>query len=185
MLANFKRTTQVSMLISALAVGAVGAIGVAGIAHAAPNFEHVFDSPYNQLLLTNKTATPASGTYDNAVKPVNVTIQNEGAFTNVFAPSFLNSTGNVIHTAQAAPNAGTPRPVLQVIAVQADYNTLDKLLPTPVMAMANGYHVKSQSAGACRALDARLDRQHLSLRKEHAILAHHGCGISSTGSFES
>ena len=185
MLANFKRTAQVSLLISAFAIGAIGAFGVAGIAHAAPNFERVFESPYTASLLANKLATPASGNYDSAVKPVKITMQNEGAFTNVFAPNFLNSTGNVIRTAQVGPNTGAPHSVLQVIAVHADYNTLDKLLPTPVMAMSNGYHAKSQSVAACRALDARLDRRHLPSLKEHAILAHHGCGIRSTGSTES
>ncbi len=185
MLANFTRTTQISMFLSALAIGAVGAIGVAGIAYAAPNFEHALESPYTELLLAHKTATPASGNYDDAVQPVKIAMQNEGAFTNVISPSFLNSTGNVIHTAQAGPVIGTPRPVLQVIAVHADYKTLGKLFPTPVMAMANGYHVNSQSAATCRALDARLDRRHLPSLKEHAILAHYGCGIRSTGSIES
>ena len=185
MLANFKRTTQVSILKLALAIGAVGTIGVAGIAHAAPNFERVFDSPYTQLLLAHKTATPASGNYDSAVQPVKIAMQNEGAFTNVFAPSFLNSTGNVIHTTQAGPINGAPRPVLQVIAVNADYNTLGKLLPTPIMAMANGNHAKIKSAAACRGLDARLDKRHLPLLKEHAILTRYGCGIRSTGSNES
>jgi hypothetical protein len=108
MLANFKRTIQVSVLLSALAASAVGAVGVAGIAYAAPNFERVFESPYSQLLLAHKSATPASGNYDNAVQPVKISMQNEGAFTNVIAPSFPNSTGNVIRTAQSRSEQRCP-----------------------------------------------------------------------------
>jgi hypothetical protein len=185
MLANFKRTIQVSVLLSALAASAVGAVGVAGIAYAAPNFERVFESPYSQLLLAHKSATPASGNYDNAVQPVKISMQNEGALTNVIAPSFPNSTGNVLYTAQTGTINGAPRPVLHVIAVNADYNTLGKLFPTPAMAVGNGNHAKIKSAAVCRALDARLDKRHLPILRERAILAHHGCGIRSTGSIES
>ena len=105
MLANFKRTTQVSVLLSALAASAVGAVGVAGIAYAAPNFERVFESHYSQLLLAHKSATPASGNYDNAVQPVKIAMQNEGAFTNV-CPKFSEFNGKChTHSAKSVRTA--------------------------------------------------------------------------------
>ena len=122
---------------------------------------------------------------DYDVQPVKFAMQDVGEFTNVLPPKFLDSAGKVIHAAQVEPIISAPRPALSVVAAQADYRTLAKLFPTPVMAMANGNHVKIPSAATCRALDAKLDRRHLPSLREHAILAHHGCGIRSTGSIES
>lgn len=122
---------------------------------------------------------------DYQAPPVKFAMQDVGEFTNVLPPKFLNSAGNVIHTAQSASANGTASQELQVSTVQPDYNTLSKLLPTPVMAMDNGHHVTRKSVAVCRALDAKLDRRHVPSLKEHAILARHGCGIRSTGSIES
>jgi hypothetical protein len=200
--------------VAVCAVGFVGAVGVAQAAPDFQNIfdgpykplalaKEVATSVSGNIGMTAKSKQYASedvseftdahqtkmpealAAIDYDAQDVKFAMQDAGEFTNVLPPKFLDSAGNVIHTAQAKPIIGAPSPAVPVVAIQADHRTLAELFPTPVMAMPNGNHLKIQSTATCRALDAKLDRRHLPSLREHAILAHHGCGIRSTGSIES
>lgn len=184
MLANFKKSILVSVFASTVAVCAVGFVGAVGIAQAAPDFQNVFDGSYKPLLVVNKTATPASDNFSMTAKSKPYAIEDVSEFTDAYQSKMPEALAAIDYNVPSAVLNST-HSVSRVISVPADYNALGDFLPPPVMAMANSYHVKMQSAAVCRALDAKLDRRHLPSLKEHAILARHGCGIRSAGSIES
>lgn len=184
MLANFNKSMRVSILISAIAVGAVCVAGAVGIVQAVPEFNRVFDTDSTPPLLAHSAATLASGYFGTAVKPARYAMQDVNEFTDGYQSKMPAALAEIDYEAPSAALNPT-RSAPQVIAAQADYKTMDRLLPTPVIIVNSVYHLKMQLTAAYRAIDARLDEQHLPSFKEHAILAHHECGISSTGSIES
>lgn len=184
MLAKFKKAILVSVFASTVAVCAAGSLGAVGIAQAAPDFQNAFDGPYKPLLLANTAATPASGIVGITTKSKPYAIEDVSEFTDTYQSKMPEALAAIDH--EAPPAVRNPTlPVPRVISTPANQNTLGDFLPPPVMAMANSYHVKMQSAAACRAFDAKLDKRRIPSFKGHAILAHHGCGIRSTGSIES
>jgi hypothetical protein len=185
MLENYGRPIKTSILISALVIGAIGIASAIGIAEAAPDLGNSAYWSVNPLLLVKNAADPAGGHFNNVMPPRKLAMQNVSEFTHVGPPSFLSATGKFLPAALAINNPTSQSSSLRAISEETAHKSLTQNESLPIMLLEVIYQAMQPSAGSCKTLDAKLDRQHLPSVGENAILAKHGCGINSTRSTES
>jgi hypothetical protein len=174
-----------------------GTIASSFRAEAAPDFRHVFDHNGGQMAsipqIPKNVADPGAGHYTailessiastasaNTKLPAQIAMQDTGAFTNVFPPSFLSVDGTV-KTASKPWLAEAGAADNPFVIDSAEYSSrmhdkeMMKIDNDVIKAAGPALHARLIDSARCDALDARLDKQHLRYSRELSALAAHDC----------